>query len=82
MFVCVKKAKKEEAGQSGGEEEPEEESHTLLPPPMQIIKDPNNPEVKTLNHPAGTWETKRTEDLLSSQTDFTHQHSDSRQKIM
>uniref|UniRef100_A0A087XMU9 Kalirin RhoGEF kinase b n=1 Tax=Poecilia formosa TaxID=48698 RepID=A0A087XMU9_POEFO len=47
------KAKKEEAGQSGGEEEPEEESHTLLPPPMQIIKDPNNPEVKTPNHPAG-----------------------------
>uniref|UniRef100_A0A3B3WRI9 Kalirin RhoGEF kinase b n=1 Tax=Poecilia mexicana TaxID=48701 RepID=A0A3B3WRI9_9TELE len=35
----------------GGEEEPEEESHTLLPPPMQIIKDPNNPEVKTPNHP-------------------------------
>lgn len=31
---------------SGGEEEPEEESHTPLPPPMQIIKDPNNPEVR------------------------------------
>uniref|UniRef100_A0AAX7U6M0 Non-specific serine/threonine protein kinase n=1 Tax=Astatotilapia calliptera TaxID=8154 RepID=A0AAX7U6M0_ASTCA len=35
-----------EAGHSGGEEEPEEESHTPLPPPMQIIKDPNNPEVR------------------------------------
>uniref|UniRef100_A0A3P8NU67 Kalirin RhoGEF kinase b n=1 Tax=Astatotilapia calliptera TaxID=8154 RepID=A0A3P8NU67_ASTCA len=39
-------ARKEEAGHSGGEEEPEEESHTPLPPPMQIIKDPNNPEVR------------------------------------
>lgn len=47
MFACVfvQKLRKEEAGQSGGEEEPEEESHTPLPPPMQIIKDPNNPEV-------------------------------------
>lgn len=43
--VILQKARKEEGGQSGGEEEPEEESHTPLPPPMQIIKDPNNPEV-------------------------------------
>uniref|UniRef100_H3CM71 Uncharacterized protein n=1 Tax=Tetraodon nigroviridis TaxID=99883 RepID=H3CM71_TETNG len=41
----AQKLRKEESGQSGGEEEPEEESHTPLPPPMQIIKDPNNPEV-------------------------------------
>lgn len=49
LFVClsVQKLRKEESGQSGGEEEPEEESHTPLPPPMQIIKDPNNPEVKS-----------------------------------
>lgn len=47
VVVCLflQKLRKEEAGQSGGEEEPEEESHTPLPPPMQIIKDPNNPEV-------------------------------------
>lgn len=43
--MFLQKLRKEEAGQSGGEEEPEEESHTPLPPPMQIIKDPNNPEV-------------------------------------
>lgn len=45
MCPFLQKLRKEEAGQSGGEEEPEEESHTPLPPPMQIIKDPNNPEV-------------------------------------
>lgn len=44
-FSNQQKARKEEAGQSGGEEEQEEESHTPLPPPMQIMKDPNNPEV-------------------------------------
>lgn len=44
--LFLQKLRKEESGQSGGEEEPEEESHTPLPPPMQIIKDPNNPEVK------------------------------------
>lgn len=45
MCPFLQKLRKEEGGQSGGEEEPEEESHTPLPPPMQIIKDPNNPEV-------------------------------------
>lgn len=45
--MFAQKARKDEAGQSGGEEEPEEENHTPLPPPMQIIKDPNNPEVNT-----------------------------------
>ncbi|XP_058474523.1 kalirin-like isoform X1 [Solea solea] len=48
------KVRKEEAGQSGGEEEPEEESHTPLPPPMQIIKDPNNPEVQALDSDQGS----------------------------
>lgn len=47
VFLSLQKLRKEESGQSGGEEEPEEESHTPLPPPMQIIKDPNNPEVKS-----------------------------------
>jgi len=45
VSLLLQKARKDEGGQSGGEEEPEEESHTPLPPPMQIIKDPNNPEV-------------------------------------
>lgn len=45
-FVFLQKSRKEDGGQSGGEEEPEEENHTPLPPPMQIIKDPNNPEVQ------------------------------------
>lgn len=44
--MFLQKSRKEDGGQSGGEEEPEEENHTPLPPPMQIIKDPNNPEVQ------------------------------------
>ena len=45
--MCLQKGgKREESVQSGGEEEPEEDPHTPLPPPMEIIKDPNNPEVR------------------------------------